>query len=155
VIWLFVAICAVVAFVVAAVAVGSVTAQQSTKARPAVYDLNDAVEFVADRLDPDVTAVLSYDDVRQVLLWHLAFLQQKGVASYGADADVAPGLVVLTDDEPLAYILGRADDSEVEITDEQVVAILAAQEAYYRSIGAYGPQVSGPEEFDEPTSGSG
>mgnify|MGYP003407929116 CR=1 FL=1 len=46
--------------------------------------------------------------------------------------------------EPIAYILGRADAVELEVTDEQVVAVLAAQERYYEAIGAFGPQVSGP-----------
>lgn len=141
VIWLFVALSVLVCFVVAAVAVGSVTAQQASKARPAVYDLNDAVEFVADRLPGELTAELSYDDVRRVLLWHLDYLQDKGVATYRTDADVNASLVVVTDDEPIAYILGRADDEEVEIADEHVVAVLEAQEGYYRSIGAYGPVV--------------
>ena len=93
-IWIFVVVSALVAFVVAAVAVGSVTAAQAGKSRPAVYG----------------------------------------------------SLVVVTDDEPIAFILGRADDAEVEITDEQIVAILTAQEGYYRAIGAYGPEVSGPDD---------
>ncbi|MFN8050899.1 MAG: hypothetical protein U0Q22_05660 [Acidimicrobiales bacterium] len=147
-IWIFVVLSALVAFVVAAVAVGSVTAQQAGKSRPAVYDLDDAVVYVGDHVDPAVSAVVSYDDVRQVLLWHLDYLQTKGVASYGTDAEVNAALVVVTDDEPLAYILGRADDADIELTDEQVVAILTAQEGYYRSIGAFGPQVTGP---DDPT----
>lgn len=147
-IWLFVVLSALAAFVVAAVSVGSVTARQARKSRPAVYDLQAAVDHVADRLPPDVTAVLSYDDVRQVLLWHLDYLQTKGVASYRTDADVDGSLVVVTDDEPVAFIIGRADDADVEITDEQIVAILQAQESYYRAIGAFGPEVGGPEDPD-------
>lgn len=148
VIWIFVVVSALVAFVVAAVAVGSVTAEQAGKSRPAVYDLEEAVHFVADRLAPDVTAVITFDDVRQVLLWHLDYLEAKGVASYGTDAAVTGSLVVVTDDEPIAFILGKADDAEAELTDEQVVAILTAQEGYYRAIGAFGPEVTGP---DDPT----
>ena len=102
VIWLFVLLSALIAFVIAAVAVGSVTAAQATKARPAVYDLNEAVEFVGDRLAPEITAEISYDDVRQVLLWHLDFLEDKGVASYRTDAAVHSSMVVVTDDEPIA-----------------------------------------------------
>lgn len=145
-IWIFVLLSALAAFVVAAVAVGSVTAKQAVKSRPAVYDLEAAVEYVADHLPADITAVISYDDVRQVLLWHLDHLRAKGVATYAADPDVGSSLVVVTDDEPVAYILGRADESDLELTDEHVVAVLLAQEGYYRSIGAYGPQVAGPED---------
>ena len=146
VIWLFVLLSALIAFVVAAVAVGSVTAAQAVKARPAVFDLNEAVNYVGDRLAPEITAEISYDDVRQVLLWHLDFLEDKGVASYRTDAAVNAAMVVVTDDEPIAFIIGKADNSDVILTDEQVVAILSAQEGYYRSIGAFGPEVTGPDD---------
>lgn len=141
-IWVFVLLSALSAFVIAAVSVGSVVAQQGGKARPAVYDLNEAVEFVADSLDAEITAEISYDDVRQVLLWHLDYLENKGVATYRTDAEVDEKLVVVDDSEPTAWILGKADDSDLELTDEQVAAILLAQDAYYRRIGAYGPAVN-------------
>ena len=47
---------------IAAVSVGSVTARLSTRARRSVYDLEEAVDFVADRLPPDLTAEISYVD---------------------------------------------------------------------------------------------
>lgn len=145
-IWIFVVVCALISFVVAAVSVGSVTAQQAAKSRPAVYDLDAAVDYVADHLAAEVTAVVSFEDVRQVLLWHLDYLQTKGVASYRTDAAVDGSLVVVTDDEPVAHLLGRADEADLDLSDEQIVAILLAQEGYYRAIGAYGPQVSGPDD---------
>lgn len=147
-IWLFVALSALVAFVVAAVSVGSVVARTTAKARPAVYDLEEAVEFVADRLPPEVTAQVSYDDVRQVLRWHLDLLAERGVATFRTDDEVNPSLVVVGDDEPIARILGRADDAGMDLSDDHVVAILAAQEAYYEAIGAIGPRVSGPADPD-------
>ena len=144
VIWLFVVLSALSAFVIAAVAVGSVVSQQGEKARPAVYDLDTAVIFVGDRLPAEMTAVLSYDEVRQVLLWHLDYMQAKGVASYRTDAEVNDELVVVDDDEPVAWILGKADESDLELTDEQVAAVLLQQAEYYRRIGAVGPQVATP-----------
>lgn len=143
-IWLFIVLSALVAFVVAAVSVGSVTARQAQRARPAVYDLEAAVLFVGDHLPDEVSAQVSYDEVRQVLLWHVEYLEEKGVASYRTDPDVDGAMVVLTDDEPTAHVLGRVDRSELELTDEQVVAILVAQDAYYERIGAVGRPVSGP-----------
>ena len=149
-IWLFVAAAALASFVIAAVSVGSVTARLSTRARRSVYDLDDAVEFVADRLPPDVTAEISYEDVRAVLEWHIEYLSEKGVASYRTADDPGPGLIVVSDDEPLAYILGRIDgvaegQPAAGLTDEQVAVILDAQSAYYESIGAIGPRVRAPE----------
>lgn len=142
VIWFFVALSALSAFVIAAVSVGSVVAQQGNKARPAVYDIEEAVEFVADSLPAEVTATVSYEQVRQVLEWHLSYLETKGVASTHTDAELSEELVVVDDAEPVAWILGKADDAETEIDDVHVVAILAAQERYFAHIGAFGPQVN-------------
>ena len=81
-IWLFVVLSALVAFVVAAVSVGSVVADQSSKARPAVYDLNAAVDHVADRLPAEMTAVMTFDDVRQVQ----SRFFRRAMDQYGAEA---------------------------------------------------------------------
>ena len=142
VIWLFVVLSAISAFVIAAVSVGSVVAQQGVKARPAVYDIEKAVEFVAESLPSEVTAQVSYEEVRQVLEWHLEFLEAKGVASTHTDAELSEDLIVVDDAEPIAWILGKADEGEVELTDEHVAAILLGQDRYFAHIGAFGPQVN-------------
>ena len=134
---------ALVTFVVAAVSVGGVTAKLADKPRRTVYDLEDAVDFVAGHLPPEITAVITFDDVRLVLGWHVDYLRERGVASYRTDDDIGDELVVVRDDEPVAYIIGLADEAELEVTDEQVVAILAAEERYYEAIGAIGPRVGG------------
>ena len=138
---MFVVISAVVAFVVAAVSVGSVTASLAGRPRRTVYDLEEAIDFVGDHLESDLTAVVSFEDVRQVLEWHIDYLRDRGIASYRTADDIGAELVVVRDDEPVAFILGRADEVSSDLTDEQVVAILAAEQKYYEAIGAFGPQV--------------
>src|SRR5947209_2694719 len=115
---MFVALSALVDFVVAAVAVGSVTAKLAARPRRTVYDLDEAVDFVADRLAPEITAEISYDDVRRVLEWHVEYLRDRGIASYRTDDDIGGDLVVVSDDEPVAYILGRVDEAGLEVGDE-------------------------------------
>mgnify|MGYP000543890305 FL=1 len=141
-IWIFVVLCAVLSFVIAAVSVGAVTAQQATKMRPAVFDLDEAVAFVGDALSPEVTARISYEDVRTVLGWHIDFLADKGVASGSTDATVGPDLVLVDEAQAVAYILGRVDDSGTTLTDTDVVEILQAQQKYYVKIGAIGVEAN-------------
>ena len=102
------AIAAVVA--IALVAVGRLTYRLEDEAPTSVYDVAEAVEFVADRLPDDVTAQLSYDDVRDMLLWHLDYLEDRGVAREFGD-NVTSGPLVAAEDEGLAYVLGRATDA--------------------------------------------
>jgi len=149
VIWLFVVLAAVTTFVIAAVAVGSTTAQLAVRSRRSVYDIEEAVVFVADRLPAEVTAQIGYDDVRVVLGWNLDYLEAKGIASARTADDPGSGLIVVGDAEPLAWILGRVDEAQTpapgaEVTDEQVAAILQANLAYEVSIGAIGEQVDTP-----------
>jgi len=149
VIWIFSVLSLLTTFVIAAVSIGAVTAGLATRARRSVYDLDEAVEWVGDALDDDVTAVVTFDDVRAVLGWNLDFLQSKGIASLRTADDPGSGLIVVGDAEPLAYILGKIDEAEADspgaqLTDEQVEAVLAANRSYEQSIGAIGDEVAPP-----------
>jgi len=133
-------------FVIAAVAVGSVTGRLARSPRRSVYDLDEAVVFVAERLPDELTAELSYDDVRAVLGFHCDYLADKGVASARTADEIGSGLVVVTDDEPLAYVLGRCEATSLDVSDAAVATVLEVEQGYYEAIGAIGPQVTGPED---------
>jgi hypothetical protein len=142
-VWIWIALLAVGTFVIAAVSIGSVTGSLAVRPRRSVYDLGEATEFVATRLPSELTAVLSYDDVDAVLTAHCDYLEQLGVASARAADDIGEELVVVADDEPVAWILGRLDERGVDIDDAHVVAVLDAEQEYYRAIGVIGPEVGG------------
>jgi len=150
--WLWVALAVVCTFVIAAVSVGVVSGSLAQRPRRSVYDLEEAVDFVADRLPADLTAEISYDDVRSVLLFHCDYLAAKGVASARTADDIGSALVVVPDDEPIAYILGRVSDAELGLADDDVVTILDVETQYYEAIGAIGPQVvDGELDAEDPT----
>ena len=144
--WLWVLLAVLGTFVIAAVSVGVVSGSLARRPRRSVYDIEEAVEFVADRLPDELTAQVSYDDVRSVLLFHCDYLAAKGVASERTADDIGSALVVVPDDEPTAWVLGRVTDAGLDLTDDQVVQILDAELAYYQAIGAIGPQLDEPTE---------
>lgn len=139
--WWWVLLTALCVFVIAAVSIGVVSGSLARRPRRSVYDLEEAVDFVADRLPDDVTAVVSYEDVRSVLLFHCDYLAAKGIASERTADDIGTALVVVPDDEPTAYVLGKVESAGLSLGDEDVVAILDAELEYYRAIGAIGPQL--------------
>jgi hypothetical protein len=145
--WIWWVLLAVGTFAIAAGSIGWATGHLAMRPRRSVYDLAEAVEFVADRLPPELTAELSFDDVEAVLALHCDYLTAKGVASHRTAEDIGERLVVVGDDEPVAWILGRLDESDRVLSDEQVVAVLQAEQEYYQAIGAIGPAVGGPEEL--------
>jgi hypothetical protein len=144
--WLWIVLAVIGTFVIAAVSIGVVSGSLARRPRRSVYDLEEAVDFVADRLPDELTAQVSYDDVRSVLLFHCDYLAAKGVASERTADDIGSALVVVPDDEPTAFVLGRVTDAGLDLADDQVVQILDAELAYYEAIGAIGPQLDGPSE---------
>ena len=122
-----------------------------TRAR-AVYDLFEAVEFVAERLPDALSAKLSYDDVQDILLWRLDHLRLKGSATYGrgdvtaTEAEGRDDEVVTSDDDSVDYVLAKAIESGRDVDALDVVVVLDLESQYLRSIGALGPpaEESGP-----------
>ena len=115
-----------------------------TRAR-AVYDLFEAVDFVAERLPDALSAKLSYDDVEAVLLWRLDHLRLRGSATYGrgdttaAEAEDQEEPVVTSDDDSVDYVLAEAEASGRDIDALDVVVVLDLESQYLRTIGALGP----------------
>jgi hypothetical protein len=138
----FIILTVLLVVVIALVAVGRVTWRMEGQAPPAVYAVDEAVEFVADRLPDEVTAELSFDDVREILQWHIEYLADRGVAVGKGDDRLIAGPLVAAEDDALAYVLGRAAAVDMAVDDVWVVQVLEANEAYLRAIGAIGPEIT-------------
>jgi hypothetical protein len=139
--WVLFAITAVVIFVVAAVTIGAVVGRLAVAPPTSVFDEDEAVEWIADRLPVAVASQVSHDDVRQLVTWHLDFLVDEGIATEAAYAD-APEDVVVGDDDGLAYVIGQASEAGLEVDDADIAVVLETERAYLEAIGAIGPQVS-------------
>jgi hypothetical protein len=105
---------------------------------PALFDPDDAFEFVVEELPDDVAATLTPDDVRRILDFEVEFLQQRGAVRNGSSRHVT-GPVVFGGPETTAYILERASATGEPYQAEQVHAVLDTQLRYLRAIGAVGP----------------
>jgi len=139
--WVLFAITALVIFVVAAVTIGAVVGRLSVAPPTSVFDEDEAVEWIADRLPVAVASQISHDDVRQLVTWHLDFLVDEGIATEAAYAD-APDEVVVGDDDGLAYVIGRASEAGLDVDDADIAVVLETERAYLEAIGAIGPQVA-------------
>jgi hypothetical protein len=158
VLWLFGLLGLVIVVVIALVALGRETARLSGEARPAVFDVAQAVEFIADRLPADVQARLSHDDVRWILLADVDLLEDATRPEDEDEAEIDEDPVelaelvdggddehdrVVDEDHALARLLALADASGRELLDGDVLAVLDARLAYLEAIGAIGPRVAG------------
>jgi hypothetical protein len=127
--------------VIALVAVGREAFTLGVQPKQAHFDLEEAVEFVADRLPDEVTAVLTFDDVRSILRWHLEYLRDRGVPA--RRDQTAGGPVVVEDDEGVAWVLGKADEFGLEVTDVEIATVLGVELEYFHAIGAIGGEAPG------------
>ena len=141
--WVFGGLALVVVVLIGFVAVGRETGIQAARARPAVFDLEEAVDFIADELPDEVAGQVTHDDVRWVLRADVDLLEDATVE--GGDE---PGARVVDEDAAVARILAAAEEEDRQLSDDEIVAILDARLRYLEAIGAVGPQV---EEPDDPT----
>ena len=140
---LFAVLALAVVFVIAAVVVGREARRLAGRPPRPVFDFDEAVEWVCRHVSDDVAAVLSPDDVRQIINWHLEYFRSKGVSSNG-HTPASEGPVVVGGAETVNFVLMRAQSAGFAYTPAQVHAVLDAQMTYLEAIGAIGP-VAGQE----------
>lgn len=110
---------------------------------PALFDLDDAFDWVVAHVPDDVAATLTPDDVRRIFDFQVEYFKRKGVSANGSTA-YPPGTVVIGGAETVEYILKRCAATGEAYLPEQVYGVVDTQLAYLRTIGAIGPAV-GPD----------
>lgn len=141
----FIAAAAVCVLGIAAIVIGREARRLDAVAPRAVYDLDQAADFVADRL-PEVTqARLTPDELQAMLALHMRWLHAQGLQPDRAvdkRQDIAE-LLLISEDQLSAYLLSEAEKSGVELLDDvDVVHVVRAHLAYFDAIGAVGPTAS-------------
>ncbi|MEW6153290.1 MAG: hypothetical protein AB1673_04765 [Actinomycetota bacterium] len=142
---LLVVVAALAVFAIAAVVIGREARRLAAVPVERTFNFDDAVAWVCDHVSDDVAAVLSPDDVRQIIDWHLEYFRLKGVAGNGSGPHL-DGPVVVTGAESASFVMKRSADAGTGYTAAQVNAVLEAQMGYLTDIGAVGPLTDpGPE----------
>lgn len=124
----FVVLGAIVVFVIAAVLIGRETSRLATSPPRPVYDIDEAVVWIAERLPDDVSAQLSHGDVRQIIDWSMNHLRVLALDDRTAD-----------ETETFGYVVDQAADGGKQWAPTEIKAVLDAQAEYLTVIGAAGP----------------
>ena len=130
-------------FVIAAVVVGREAQRLDMVAPRVIYDIDRAAEFVARTLPQSTQSRLTMEEVRQLLLAHLSWMNERDLMPL----DVTDRIqnietpVVVDENTLTAFLLEEAARRGVEILDDvDVVYVADAHMAYFAAIGAVGPQ---------------
>ena len=130
-------------FAIAAVIIGREARRLDSVAPRAVYELEQATQFVADNLPSETQARLTFAELRKLLVFHMRWLHDKGLQPAGV-VDRRQDIVdeVVIDEQTLtAYLLDAAEKNNIEILDDvDAVYVVKAHLKYFDAIGAIGPQ---------------
>ena len=137
----------VIVFAIAAGTVGREAHRLDAMAPRVVYEIEQAVEYVADCLAPAAQARLTYAELEQLLTFHLRWLHAKGlqpdkVVDHRQDI-VLP--VIIDETTEVAYLLAEAEKAGLTVQDEDVAHVVEAHTAYFDAIGAVGPRANDPD----------
>ena len=139
----FAVVAALLVFAIAAAVVGREAHRLDAVAPRAVYQLDEAVDFVCDRLPEESQARLTPEEVQQLLVYHMRWLHEQGLQPDDV-VDTPQSIdepVVITEDALTAWLLGQAEESGLELLDDvDAVNVVEAHLEYFEAIGAVGPQ---------------
>ena len=130
-------------FVIAAVVIGREARRLDAVAPRVVYQIEVAVDYVANALPEETQARLTLDELRELLIGHMNWLSDRNLVPIDVidrRQDIDAPLVV---DETLlaAHLLNEAAKRGVEVLDDvDVIHVVDAHNAYFAAIGAVGPQ---------------
>ena len=129
-------------FLIAALTIGREARRLDAMAPRAVYQLEQAADFVAMSLPESTQARLTMEELEKLLVMHMNWLHSKGLLPAKAvdqRQDISTPIVV-TEDSLIAYLLGESDKAGIQIMDDvDLVNVTDAHLAYFDAIGAVGP----------------
>ena len=141
---LLLVLCGLLILGIAGYAVSRSSARLARTEGVSVFDLKQAVAWVAKRMPEGVE--VGEETMSRLLLLQVDYLRTCGVATFGnvdqvaVDAAEELGAVTLDEDDMVATVLGLAWNEGLDVDEVDVVVVLDANNGYLRSIGAIGEQ---------------
>ena len=131
--------------VIAVVAVSRVSVELEGTMAPALLEMEDAVEVVSASVPFEVSAIVSHEDVEQVISWVLEWFDELGMVSdFGEEMGgdwVRADRAVADEIGAVDFAVARGIEDESNIDSLHVTVIVDAFVSYLRDIGAVGDEV--------------
>lgn len=154
--WFFLALGALLVASIALIAVGSAVGRLRGTLRPAVLEVDDAADWIAERLPVEAAGQLTLDDVVSVVGWYLEVFDEVGLATeHGqelGDAATGDGERTAPLDGILEHVVARALDRREPLDAVAVAMVAELLGTYLREVGAFGDQAGPPTETAPGTS---
>lgn len=141
--WLFLLIAVVLVLAIAAAFVGSEAFKLGHETPAAIFDIDEAVDAIADALPADAQARLTYAEVHALILATLEHLRSVGLTALpGQDLPRAVDRheVIVGEHDALAVVLGAVEAEGLEVTDADAAHVIEGLLHHLDAIGALGPR---------------
>ena len=146
-IWVFILVGAALILFIAWFAMTLVTTKLNSTPALAVFDIEEATNYIADNLPQRVQNHLRHDDVRLLLRWELTYFRERGVATFGgvdhaAERAAKQGESIVADEDDIVdELVARAREEGLDVDAVDVVCVTDLTSDYLVAIGAVGIEV--------------
>ena len=144
-IWVALVVGFVLVVGIAVFAVARVSVELEGTMAPALLEIDDAVDVVAEAIPFEVSAVVSHEDVDEIIRWVLDWFDRLGLVSdFGEEVGgdwVVEDRVVADEIGVVDYAVARGIDDRPDLESVHITVIVDAFVQYLRDIGAVGDEV--------------
>jgi|TARA_B100001079_G_scaffold68097_2_gene58108 hypothetical protein len=142
--WIFIVVGVLVVLAVGFVAVGSALGRLEATVQPAVFEVDDVVDWLAERLPDEAAGQLSRSDVVVIVGWYLDYFGSVGLATrHGqelgeAAIDEGTDRVVARLDDALEVLVARGMEEPEPLDSVSVAVVADLLGVYMAEVGAIG-----------------
>ncbi len=141
-IWLFLLLGIFLVVAIALAFIGSTTRRLEQNAFPVVFELEDAVDWIAEQLPVEAASQLTHDEVGMIARWWLEYFDQNGLATnHGLElgdqalSDETKEKVIEIDDA-VDFVVERSLNEEQPLDSVAVVVVVDLLRIYLTEMGA-------------------
>lgn len=141
-IWLFLLLGIFLVVAIALAFIGSTTRRLEQNAFPVVFELEDAVDWIAEQLPVEAASQLTHDEVGTIARWWLEYFDQNGLATnHGLElgdqalSDETKEKVIEIDDA-VDFVVERSLNEEQPLDSVAVVVVVDLLRIYLTEMGA-------------------
>ncbi len=122
----------VLVVVIALVFVGDAVGKTTAMPDQIVLDVHEAINFCAEALPSDVTATMTFDELRRLLRLHLEWIQAYHWSPEGSD----DGPILFEEFDALDYVMERCAAVRLQVPRTQVAQVIDVHSSYLQVMGA-------------------
>ena len=141
-IWLFLVLGVLLVVAIAFAFVGTTTSRLQQNVQPVVFEVEDAVDWVAEQLPEEAAGQLTYSEVATITRWWLEYFDQVGLATeHGQEigdealSEETPERIAELDDA-VDYVVARSLEQEDPLDSVSVVVVVDLLRIYLTEMGA-------------------